>query len=100
MSRNNQPAIVQECGAVYRTRTVENHNQTDYHKEALKSSRLRALPPEKVYDETPMGIMVSSANEKLENKMGALMLQFTMIQKINSFSVQLAKQNCGSTNGK
>ena len=75
MSRNNLPAIVQEYDAVYRTRTVENHNQTDYHKEALKSSRLRALPPEKVYEETPMGIMISSANEKLANKMGALMLQ-------------------------
>ena len=61
--------------AVYRTRTIENHNQTDHHKEALKSSRLRALPPEKVYEETPMGIMISSANEKLANKMGALILQ-------------------------
>ena len=69
------PAIVQECGAVYRTRTVENHIQTDYHKEALKYSRLRALPPEKVYEETSVGIMISSANEKLANKMGALMLQ-------------------------
>ena len=56
------PAIVQDCGAVYRTRHAQNHNQTDYHKEALKSSRLRALPPEKVYEETPMGIMISSAN--------------------------------------
>ena len=44
-------------------------------KRALKSDRLRALPPEKVYEETPMGIMISSANEKLANKMGALMLQ-------------------------
>ena len=49
--------------------------QTDYHKEALKSDRLRALPPEKVHEETPMGIMIPSANEKLANKMGALMLQ-------------------------
>ena len=77
MSRNN----CQDCGAVYRTRTVENHNQTDYHKEALKSSRLGALPPEKVYEETPMGIMISSVNEKLANKMGALMLQVYMMPK-------------------
>ena len=69
------PAIVQQCGAVYITRTVEDHNQTDYHKEALKSIRLRALPPEKVYEKTPMGIMLLSANEKLTNKMAALMLQ-------------------------
>ena len=69
------PAIVQEHGAVYWTRTVENDNQTGYHKEALKSSRLRALPPEKVYEETPMTIMISSANDKLANKMGALRLQ-------------------------
>ena len=41
----------------------------------MKSSRLRALSPEKVYEETPMTIMMSSANEKLANKMGALMLQ-------------------------
>ena len=41
------PVIVQECGAVYRTRTVENHNQTDHHKESLKSNRRRALPSEK-----------------------------------------------------
>ena len=74
-AKKQLPAIVQECGAVYRTRTVENHNQTDCHKEALKSGRLRALPPEKVHEETPMGIMISSANEKLANKMGALMLQ-------------------------
>ena len=97
------PAIVQECGAVYRTRTVENHNQTDYHKEALKSSRLRALPPEKVYKETLLGIMLPSANEKLANKTGALMLQvYSDAKTVNSFSIplQLAEQNCGSTNGK
>ena len=69
------PAIVHECGAVYRTRIVEKHSQTDHHKEALKSSRLRALPLEKVYEETSVGIMISSANEKLANKIGAPMLQ-------------------------
>ena len=80
------PAIVQECGAVYRTRIVENHNQTGYHKEALKSSRLIALPPEKVYEETLMAIMISSANEKLANKMGALMLQVYNDAKKLTFS--------------
>ena len=69
------PAIVQECGVLYRTRTVENHNQTDYHKAALKSNKLQALPHEKIYEKTPMGIMISNANEKLANKMGTLMLQ-------------------------
>ena len=55
--------------------TAENHNQTDYHKEALTSSRLRAQPPEKIYEEAPIAIMISNANEKLANKMRALMRQ-------------------------
>ena len=54
---------------------MENHSQTDYHKAALKSSKLQALPHEKIYEKTPMGIMISNANEKLANKMGTLMLQ-------------------------
>ena len=54
---------------------MENHNQTDYHKAALKSSKLQALPHEKIYEKTPMGIMISNVNEKLANKMGTLMLQ-------------------------
>ena len=69
------PSIVQECSVLYRTRTVENHNQTDYHKAALKSSKLQALPHEKIYEKTLMGIMISNANEKLANKMVTLMLQ-------------------------
>ena len=48
-----------------------------------------------------MGVIISRANEKLANKMGALVLQvYNDAKKVNSFSIQVAKQNCGSTNGK
>ena len=72
--RNKLPDIVKECGAVYRSRTIENHVQTKYHKEAINSERIKKLPVEKVYQETPIGRHISSANEELANKMGKLFL--------------------------
>ena len=68
------PLIVQKSGVLYRSRTVENHFKTKYHKEALKSQRFKRLPVEKVYKETLMGSLISAANEELANKMGQLVL--------------------------
>ena len=72
--KNKLPDIVKECGAVYRSRTLENHVQTKYHKEALKSERIKKLPVETLYQETPIGIHISTANEELANKLGKLFL--------------------------
>ena len=72
--QNKLPALVQETGAVYRSRTIENHIKTQYHKEAVKSEHLRTMAPEQAYQCTPMRYHISAANEELANKMGKLML--------------------------
>ena len=72
--RNRLPDVVQECDAVYRSRTIENLVQTKYHKKAIYSERIKKLPVEKVYQKTPIGRHISSANEKLANKMDKLFL--------------------------
>eukprot|EP00794_Sanderia_malayensis_P010342 gene10342-11418_t len=69
------PAIVLECGTIYRKRTIHNHIETMYHKEAVKSRKLKIMSPEKMYEIKPMSQLISSANEKIANKIGALMLQ-------------------------
>ena len=47
------PLIVQKSGVLYRSRTVENHFKTKYHKEALKSQRFKRLPVEKYIKKHP-----------------------------------------------
>lgn len=47
---------------------MENHVQTKYHKEAaINSERMKKLPVEKVYQETPIGRHIFSPNEELAN---------------------------------
>jgi hypothetical protein len=68
------PAIVQENGTIFREETVNLHVQSTYHLKSQIAFRLKSIPKSQAMESSEMGQILITANEKLANKIGSLMI--------------------------
>ena len=68
------PPICLPEGTEARTHTIQEHLQSEAHKECLKAERLKKLSSVEKSQTVPLVKMLSSQRQKLANKIGSLII--------------------------
>ena len=72
--RGRVPPICLPEGTEARTRTIQEHLQSEAHKECLEAERLKKLSSVEKSQTVPLVKMLSSQRQKLANKIGSLII--------------------------